>query len=616
MKAKSLLKILGILLVIAIIGYMVLSGKVITIGGEEKKVETKNVEQSAENKEVVPKTDGAVAPDVTTTNTPVVGNEELATTIPIAKPAPVVKEATVDTEIVTVPAETATATIAPTTTGAKTVAPAGTPDATPAKTTVAAPEITTTGEDIVEPTVTTPTPTTTTAAPVKQAPKKPLLTFNNPLSYQHINLGLDLKGGVSIVYEAGIKNPSKEDMDSAVELLRKRLNEKNYTEAEVSLQGSNRIRVEIPGIGDPNKAVSEIGRTAELKFYGITDEQFKGIQTDARKEVEALFAQLGMTATEEQIQGMMPTAIIQGIQQKGELVLRGKDISRASMDYEQASQVSPLEPVVKLEMTPVGTKKFANATKKYINNYIVILLDNDILSMPKVNVEIDTGSAVITGMEGEKEAKSVAELINSGALPFELRDIQRTAIEARLGQDALAGSIKAGIIGALLVLVFMFVMYRFPGIVADIALVGYVFLVLAAFSLFNVTLTLPGIAGMILSIGMAVDANVIIFSRLKEELNAGKTTRAAMAAGFKKAMSAIIDGNATTFIIALILYWFGTGPIKGFGQTLMIGLIVSMFTALIVTKILLNSFVDLGVKNPTLFGARLRSKTVMDLKKK
>ncbi|HCC07969.1 MAG TPA: protein translocase subunit SecD [Clostridiales bacterium] len=590
MKAKSLFKILGVLLAIAIIGYMVLSDEVITIGGEKQKAETKNVEQSVENKEVVPETNGSVTPEETTTNVPKTGNEQLpagteqpVTTIPIAKSSPVVQEATVKQQQVTL-----------------------------------SPDQITPSDNIAATEVTTPA-TTEEVTPVKAetvVPKKPLFTMNNPLSHKNINLGLDLKGGVSIVYEAGIKNPSKEDMDSAVELLRQRLNAKNYTEAEVSLQGSNRIRVEIPGIGDPNKAVSEIGRTAELKFYGITEEQFTEIKTSARAEVEALFAQLGMTATEQQIQAMIPQAIIQGFQQKGELVLRGKDISRASMDYEQASQVSPLEAVVKLEMTPEGTKKFADATKKYINNYIVIILDNDILSMPRVNVEIDSGVAVITGMEGEKQAKTVAELVNSGALPFELRDIQRTAIEARLGQDALAGSVKAGILGAILVLIFMVIMYRFPGFVAGIALIGYVFLVLAVFSLFNVTLTLPGIAGMILSVGMAVDANVIIFSRLKEELNGGKTTKAAIASAFQKAMSAIVDGNATTFIIALILFWQGTGPIKGFGQTLMIGIIVSLFSAIVLTKILLNSFVNLGVKDPVLFGAHLKSKTVMDLKKK
>ncbi|HBY21144.1 MAG: protein-export membrane protein SecD [Clostridiales bacterium GWE2_32_10] len=593
MKSKSLLLVIGTLLAIALFGFLVLSDKVITIGMPEKVAET----PAQTTKEA---------------QAPTASNQQQPAT-DVARPAqePIAKEATINEQQVNVVNEQSTPAVEKTTEGQAqtTVTPPATEVQTvPVKPTPAAAEDTT---------ITPPATTQSSekAETTKETKKQPI-KIQNPLSYKNINLGLDLKGGVSIVYQADVANPSKQDMDSAVELLRRRLNAKNYTEAEVSLQGSNRIRVEIPGIGDPNQAVNEIGRTAELKFYGLTKEQEQAIKESSRNDAEALLKNMGIEPTYEQISQLAYMNYVKGIQDKGDLVLRGKDIESAAKSFEQTAQVGPMEPVIMLKMTSEGAKKFADATRKYKGSYIAILLDNDMLSIPKVNDEIDAGTAVITGMNSEKEATTTAELINSGALPFKLKDIQRTAIEARLGQDALAGSIFAGIVGAGFIVLFMVVIFRFPGLVADMALMAYVFLVLAVYSLFDVTLTLPGIAGMILSVGIAVDANVIIFSRIKEELNAGKTTRAAITAGFHKAMNAVMDGNVAAFIIALILYWQGTGPIKGFGQTLMIGILVSLFTAIVVTRYLLNAFVDLGVKNPTLYGAKRKLLTVGDLNKK
>ena len=583
MKSKSLLLVIGTLLVVALLGFLVLSDKVINIGMLNKTAEA----PTQATKEIT---------------APTTSNQQQTTT-DVARPAqePIARESTINEQQVTVENGQSAPVVDKTTEGQ-----AQTTETPPTSEVETAPAAT-------EDTKTTPSATTQTTTDKKEVTK---IQIQNPLSHKNINLGLDLKGGVSIVYQADVTNPSKQDMESAVELLRRRLNAKNYTEAEVSLQGSNRIRVEIPGIGDPNQAVNEIGRTAELKFYGLTKEQEQAIKESSRNDAEALLKNMGIEPTYEQISQLAYMNYVKGIQDKGELVLRGKDIESANKSLEQTAQVGPMEPVIMLKMTSDGAKKFADATRKYKGSYIAILLDNDRLSMPKVNDEIDAGTAVITGMDSEKEATITAELINSGALPFKLKDIQRTAIEARLGQDALAGSVFAGIVGAGFIVLFMVVIFRFPGLVADMALIGYVFLVLAVYSLFNVTLTLPGIAGMILSIGIAVDANVIIFSRIKEELNAGKTTRAAITAGFHKAMNAVMDGNVAAFIIALILYWQGTGPIKGFGQTLMIGILVSLFTAIVVTRYLLNAFVDLGVKNPTLYGAKRKLMTVGDLNKK
>ncbi|WP_058486115.1 protein translocase subunit SecD [Defluviitalea phaphyphila] len=378
----------------------------------------------------------------------------------------------------------------------------------------------------------------------------------NFLGVENIRQGLDLKGGVSIVYEADKENPTDEEMSAAKELIQARLDRNNYTEGEVSIEGERRIRVDIPGVDDPNKAVEDIGATAQLKF----------------------------------------------ISPEGEVILTGNEVQDARKEIISDNGIT--KAVVALEFNSEGKKAFAEATEKYLGQVIMIALDDQIISAPTVNSVITNGEAIIEGIGTADEAEELAARIKAGALPFKLTPLQSNGVGAKLGADALESSIKAGIIGTIIVLLFMLVVYRVPGIAADLALIFYASAVLIILSLLEATLTLPGIAGIILSVGMAVDANVIIFSRIKEELNLGKTLRASVDAGFNKAFSAILDGNVTTLIISFVLYWLGTGLIKSFAQTLAIGIIVSMFTTLVVTKIIIKQFINLGIKNPKLYGAK------------
>ncbi len=378
------------------------------------------------------------------------------------------------------------------------------------------------------------------------------------LGVEHIHLGLDLAGGVSILYEADAENPTQQEMDTAVALIRQRLDAKNYTEAEAKQEGSKRIRVEIPGVEDPNKAVEDIGQTAQLKF----------------------------------------------VDPEGNIILTGSQVKDATRQIGQLSPNGPAEAYVQLELTPEGKKAFAEATEKFLKQPIAIQLDETIISAPVVQSVITDGIATITGGFDAKGAEELASLIRAGALPFNLIPLQSNGVGAQLGADALQASLLAGAIGLGLVLLFMIFGYKIPGLAADLALLFYVGLLLILLSVFEVTLTLPGIAGIILSIGMAVDANIIIFARIKEELQAGKTLRAAVDSGFKKALSAILDGNITTLLAAVILWYLGTGPIKGFAQTLVLGIVVSMFTALVVTQIIVKQFVKIGIKNPKLYGAK------------
>jgi len=420
-----------------------------------------------------------------------------------------------------------------------------------------------------------------------QEEKDKVKVFKNPFSFERINLGLDLAGGVSVVYEADRK-PSIQEMESAISLLRTRLTYKGHTEAEVSAQGDTKIRVEMPGVDNPQEAVDEIGQTAELKFYGVTQENFTKLLQEGAK-----------------------------IEEIGELVVLGKNIKDATKQYSQVSQTSGTEPVVSLQFDSEGTKAFSNATQKYLNNYIAIVLDDDIISMPRVSTQIYDGVACITGMESDKSAETLANLIKAGSLPFKLRPVETSIIGARLGENALLTSIKAGLIGLALVVLFMICVYVFPGFISAVALGVYTILVMVVLACFDVTLTLPGIAGIILSIGMAVDANVIIFTRIREELRLGKTVVAAIESGFEKAKSAILDGNITTLLTAGILYWKGIGSIRGFAQTLAIGIAVSMFTSLVVTKSLLRTFVNLGIKSTRLYGVKVnKNASVEQLNKK
>ena len=370
-----------------------------------------------------------------------------------------------------------------------------------------------------------------------------------------IVLGLDLQGGLYSIYEAKVEpnDPDKSSkIESAIQVMRNRLDQANQYEATVAPQGDNRIRVEIPGIKDPQQLMEILGKPAVLEF----------------------------------------------VDPEGNVVITGQDIKSAKPGFGEKQM-----PVVNFELLPEGAKKFADATAKNIGKAITITLDKEIISSPIVESVISGGKGVITGMKSIEEARQLANLIQSGALPVELEQIEIRTIGATLGANALQKGIQAGIIGSIFVLLFMLVYYRLPGLVADLALIVYILITGIVLVTTKVALTLPGLAGVILSIGMAVDANVIIFERIKEELKAGKTLRASVDSGFHKAFGAILDSNITTIIAALVLWYLGTGPIQGFAKTLFIGVLASMFTAIFFTRYIIRLVMDLNLQNRKLYGA-------------
>jgi len=368
------------------------------------------------------------------------------------------------------------------------------------------------------------------------------------LSVTNIRQGLDLRGGVTILYEADIDNPSSADMDAANSLLRTRLDSRGYTEATVAQEGPGRIRVDIPGVEDAETAIAQIGATAMLVF---TDEA-------------------------------------------GNPLLDGSHVSAASAGLDGANQIA-----VFLEFNALGRQLFSDATRDNLHRQIFIWMDDELLSAPVVNVPITDGSAVISGGQMTMDsANLLATQIRQGSLPFGLNVETFSTVGARLGADALRTSIIAGIIGLLLVLTFMAVFYKTMGLAADIALVIYALIFMLIVSGLGITLSLPGIAGLILSIGMATDANIVIFERIREEIATGKTMRAAMRTGYRRAWPAIVDSNVTTLIAGGVLFWLGTGPIMGFAQMLIIGILLSMFTCLLVTRVITVCLMDLGIIKP------------------
>ena len=387
-------------------------------------------------------------------------------------------------------------------------------------------------------------------------------------SAEEINLGLDLEGGVSITYAPNKEDPTSVEIQDTLYKLQLRLDEYGYTEGEVYLEGSSRINVDIPGVKNADQVLLEMGKPGKLAF--IDGDEVTWLTGADVKNAEP-----------------------------------GTDTSGITRDY-----------VVHLEFTPDGVAKFAEATTKNVGKPLYIFYNDEPLLAPTVNEPILNGQAVINNMGSLETASQLAANIRIGALPLELVELRSNVVGAKMGQDAIQTSILAGLIGISLVFLFMIGFYRLPGFVASIALIFYASLMIVSLSIFNVTLTLPGIAGIILSIGMAVDANVIIFSRIKEEIGSGKTLKASVKSGFKKATSAIVDGNATTLIAAIVLYIMGTGTIKGFAITLMIGIAVSMFTSLIVTRLLLSSLVGLGLKDKKLYGVDLGHKSVQVVEKR
>ncbi|MBQ6239944.1 MAG: protein translocase subunit SecD [Firmicutes bacterium] len=446
---------------------------------------------------------------------------------------------------------------------------------------------------------------------------------------QNIHLGLDLAGGVSITYQAKEANPTQNQMDGARAIINNRLTSLGYTEATSYQDGTNRIRVEIPGVSDANEAVKQIGKTAMLTFVGLDWSQLvsagltDGYVDSLTEEVMSDLEETGdSTYSETTVKDMvvqylsnpgtayymfpdaaseiLQSAIDQGL---AEIVLGGDDVADATAQHGQTTSTGIAEDYVRLTLTSSGKDKFTDATTRYLNRQIAIRLDQTIVSIPTVNATISDGVAIITGMSGVDEAKQLASDIRGGALPVELEDIEHNSVGATLGRDALSTSLKAGLIGFILVLVFMIIIYRVPGVVASLSLVFYISAEILLLNLFNVTLTLPGIAGILLSIGMAVDANVVIYSRVNEELSAGRRIQAAVASGYRKSLSAIIDGNVTTLIAAGVLWFLGTGTVKGFALTLALGILLSMFTALVLSNLILKNITSVLPEKPGLYGS-------------
>lgn len=427
-------------------------------------------------------------------------------------------------------------------------------------------------------------------------------------SVKDINLGLDLRGGVSITYQVvGDENPDSEDMSDTIAKLQKRV--ENYsTEASVYPEGNNRINIEIPGVSDATDVLRELGRPGALYFIAQTD-------ADGNQNYYATDSYNAEGKPEYQL-----TKSIDELKAAGSIVLEGTDVADARAVSTQDQITKTNEYVVSLSMTDDGKQKFADATTKALasGESIAIYYDGSLVSVPRVQAAITDGQAQITGMNSFEEAESLASTIRIGGLKLELEELHSKVVGAQLGEEAIETSLKAAAIGLIIVAVFMIAVYFVPGFAAVLALCLYVVLIVLLLAGFNdiITLTLPGVAGIILSIGMAVDANVIIFARIREELATGKSVDTAMNIGYEKALSAIIDGNVTTLIAAVVLMLFGPGPVKGFAQTLALGIVLSMVTALFVTKWIMKALYTLGFKSEKWYGVTKNKKAIDFLSKR
>ncbi|MGL6064601.1 MAG: protein translocase subunit SecD [Fusobacteriaceae bacterium] len=383
------------------------------------------------------------------------------------------------------------------------------------------------------------------------------LTFKKP-----IKLGLDLKGGVYVVLEASPENGvalDTEAMDRLVEVLDRRINGLGVAESVVQKTGSNRVIIELPGVKDTEEAIKLIGKTALMEFK-----------------------------------------IMNADESLGETLLTGAALKKSGVSYDNLGR-----PQIQFEMTTEGAVKFAQITKDNIGKRLAITLDGAVQTAPMINSEIAGGNGVITGTYTVEEAKATATLLNAGALPVKAEIIETRTVGASLGEESIKKSGEAGILAAVLIGIFMIFLYRLPGIVAVLALGAFSLITFGTLNFIDATLTLPGIAGIILSIGMAVDVNVIIFERIKDELRLKNSIIGAINLGFSKGFSSILDGQVTTLIITTILFIFGTGAVKGFAVTLTIGAIASMFTALTLTKVMLIAFVEIfKLKKSELFGVK------------
>ena len=426
-------------------------------------------------------------------------------------------------------------------------------------------------------------------------------------SASSIKLGLDLAGGVSITYQVvGDENPDGEDMEDTIYKLQQRV--QNYsTEAQVYQEGSDRINIEIPGVSDANAILEELGKPGSLYFIAQTDSEGNQNYTgsyavDAEGEVVIQYTLL---------------KTIEELQADGSIVLTGTEVEGAQAWTPQDS-MGISENVVALSLNETGKEAFAKATERAFNNgeTIAIYYDEEFVTVPNVQAVITDGNAVISGQKTPEEAMQLASTIRIGGLKLELEELRSNVVGAQLGSEAINTSLIAAAVGFALVVVFMIAVYYISGLAASLALCLYAELMVILLYSFEATLTLPGIAGIILSVGMAVDANVIIFARIREELATGKTVQSSIKIGFSKALSAILDGNITTFIAAIVLYLMGSGTIKGFSITLMLGIGLSMFTALFVTKFLINVLYALGVQSEKAYGVGKEKKTINFLSRK
>lgn len=415
-----------------------------------------------------------------------------------------------------------------------------------------------------------------------------------------IRLGLDLAGGVSITYQVVGDKPSTEDLNDTITKLQKRIenelgSDSSTTEASVYPVGDDRITVEIPGVKDANALLEELGTPGSIYFIK---------QTDASGNQNYTYdSSIGNYKLNYELDDLIAN---------GSVILQGADVKSATATNQQNQTTGATQAVVSISLTDKGTKAFADATTAAYaaGQSIGIYYDGQFVSVPKVNAAITDGKCVIEGMKTFDEADSLASYIRIGGLNLELKELQSEVVGAQLGSSALSTSLLAAAIGLIIVMAFLIFMYRVPGVAASLALALYTGLMLFVLWAFDITLTLPGIAGIILSIGMAVDANVIIFARIREEIAAGKSVIAAIEIGFKKALSAIVDGNVTTLIAAAVLGVLGSGTVKGFAITLAIGVVLSMFTALVITRILMNALYAVGVRDAKFYGKAKKIKNV------
>lgn len=427
-------------------------------------------------------------------------------------------------------------------------------------------------------------------------------------SASDISLGLDLAGGVSITYQVvGDEEPDATDMADTIAKLQKRV--ENYSkEAIVYQEGTDRINIEIPGVTDANKILEELGRPGSLYFIAETDKD-----GNANYSMQAVTDEQGNVSYAYAL-----NKTIDELKADGSIMLEGTDVKTATAGSIKDQTMGNSTYAVDLVMTEEGTKKFEEATRNAYEKgeTLGIYYDGSFVSVPSVKGVFSDGNAQISPMSSYEEAESLASTIRIGGLKLELEELHSKVVGAQLGVEAISTSLKAAVIGFIVVAVFMIAVYFLPGFASVIALGIYVALVVLLLNGFDLTLTLSGIAGIILSIGMAVDANVIVFARIREELATGKTVKSAMQIGYDKALSAIIDGNVTTLIAAAVLWLLGPGTVKGFAQTLALGIVLSMFTALVVTKYIMKAFYALGLKDPKWYGVGKEHKTVNFLGKK